>query len=229
MNQNQLEIEIKSLLGSTAKKEEVLTNMKKHFPECTMTNKEKQLNHYFSNWNFDTLYAKLENILTQEQKDKLLNIIKNGKKHSVRTRWIDKTNKVILVIKAAIDDTTSHNWISRIEFEAVFDNMSLEFLDNLLIDSWFPYLSKWSREREEYKLWNITVAMDKNAWYWYVAEFEMVINAWDDEIWAQKELRELMSAFGAEELNQDRLERMFAFYNQNWPEYYGTEKIFNIE
>lgn len=229
MNQNQLEIEIKSLLGSLEKRNDVLNKMKQQFPDCSMTNSEKQLNHYFSNWDFDKLYAALEPHLSQEQKDKLLNIIKNGKKHSVRTRWTTKWDKVIFVIKAAIDDTTSHNWISRIEFEAIFADMKLDQLDKILLDAGFPYLSKWSREREEYKLWNITVAMDKNAWYWYVAEFEMVIDAWSDEIAAQKELRELMSAFGAEELAQDRLERMFAFYNQNWPEYYGTEKIFNIE
>jgi hypothetical protein len=30
-------------------------------------------------------------------------------------------------------------------------------------------------------------------------------------------------------LAQERLERMFAHYNQNWPEYYGTTKVFIIE
>jgi len=38
-----------------------------------------------------------------------------------------------------------------------------------------------------------------------------------------------MTKLDVEELPQDRLERMFAYYNKNWPEYYGTEKIFVIE
>ena len=38
-----------------------------------------------------------------------------------------------------------------------------------------------------------------------------------------------MKDFEVEELSQDRLERMFSFYNNNWSDYYGTEKIFNIE
>ena len=28
---------------------------------------------------------------------------------------------------------------------------------------------------------------------------------------------------------QERLDRMFAFYNANWQEYYGTEKTFTLE
>jgi len=35
-----------------------------------------------------------------------------------------------------------------------------------------------------------------------------------------------MAKLGATELTQDRLERMFAYYNANWPAYYGTEKVF---
>ncbi len=38
-----------------------------------------------------------------------------------------------------------------------------------------------------------------------------------------------MKEVGVAELPQDRLERMFAYYNLHWPEYYGTENIFTIE
>ena len=41
-------------------------------------------------------------------------------------------------------------------------------------------------------------------------------------------LRALMTALGADELAQDRLERMFAHYNANWRQYYGTENTFTI-
>jgi len=39
----------------------------------------------------------------------------------------------------------------------------------------------------------------------------------------------LMAELGVAELPQDRLARMFDFYNQNWPDYYGTDKTFTIE
>ena len=41
-------------------------------------------------------------------------------------------------------------------------------------------------------------------------------------------LRSLMKEVGAEELDQARLGRMFAYYNEHWRDYYGTDKIFDI-
>jgi uncharacterized protein (DUF1778 family) len=46
---------------------------------------------------------------------------------------------------------------------------------------------------------------------------------------ARDEIRALMAELDAPELPQDRLERMFAFYNEHWPEYYGTDKIFSLQ
>ena len=43
------------------------------------------------------------------------------------------------------------------------------------------------------------------------------------------ELVSLMEELGVEELPQDRLERMFQHYNENWRDYYGTDKTFVIE
>jgi len=60
--------------------------------------------------------------------------------------------QVILVLKASIDDTTSSNGISRIEFEAVMTDLSLAQLDQLLLDAGFTYQAKWSRERKAYQL-----------------------------------------------------------------------------
>jgi hypothetical protein len=38
-----------------------------------------------------------------------------------------------------------------------------------------------------------------------------------------------MAELGVEELLQDRLERMFAHYNEHWQEYYGTDRTFIIQ
>ena len=44
----------------------------------------------------------------------------------------------------------------------------------------------------------------------------------------RQEIRALMDQFGAQELQQERLERMFAIYNAHWSEYYGTDKVFTV-
>jgi len=45
----------------------------------------------------------------------------------------------------------------------------------------------------------------------------------------KKELLSMMKDFEVVELPQDRLERMFSYYNNNWRDYYGTDKIFNVK
>ncbi len=73
------------------------------------------------------------------------------------------------------------------------------------------------------------VCIDRNAGYGYLAEFERVLDDAARAAAVEAELRELMAALGCEELAQDRLERMFAYYNANWSEYYGTDRTFVIE
>ena len=114
------------------------------------------------------------------------------------------------------------------EFEQAM-KMSLDNLDERLLDAGLLYQAKWSREREEYTLGDTQICLDKNAGYGYLAEFEKIS---DNPAQAQQlkgELYSLMSELEVVELPQDRLERMFAFYNSNWRDYYGTDRVFNVE
>ena len=61
------------------------------------------------------------------------------------------------------------------------------------------------------------------------AELELIINDQDLIETARDKLRRLMTILKIKKLDPERLERMFAYYNEHWPEYYGTEKIFVIE
>ena len=106
--------------------------------------------------------------------------------------------------------------------------LTLDELDELILGAGFAYEAKWSREREEYTYKGANVCIDKNAGYGYLAEFEKVVPH-DEAIAAiRSELDLLMKELGVEELLQDRLERMFAHYNEHWPEYYGTDRTFVI-
>ena len=73
------------------------------------------------------------------------------------------------------------------------------------------------------------MTLDKNAGYGWLAEFEKMTDDPGKVDAAKKEIRALMSRLGVEELPQDRLERMFDFYNKHWQEYYGTDRIFVVE
>jgi len=102
-------------------------------------------------------------------------------------------------------------------------------LDQVLFDAGFSYQAKWSREREEYKLGDINICLDKNAGYGYLAEFEAVLEDASETEEAKERIYELMKRMEVEELGQDRLARMFEYYNNNWQDYYGTDKVFTLE
>ncbi|MBU2101484.1 hypothetical protein KKH05_02095 [Patescibacteria group bacterium] len=221
------EIEIKSLLGGSKEAEILRKKMLEADPSVKIITENKQLNHYFINGDMDKFIKLTKPLFSKENGDKLEKVIRDGQDFSIRTRQLNK--KLFLVVKASIDDTTSANGISRMEFEEEVRGMSLDELDRLLIEAGFEYQAKWSREREEYVCKGANVTIDKNAGYGYLAEFEKVINDNSKADAVIEELRSLMNQLGAEELAQDRLERMFAYYNDNWSEYYGTDKIFIIE
>ena len=135
----------------------------------------------------------------------------------------------MLIIKIAIDDTTSDNGTARMELEAVIDDLDIEGLDELVLKSGFEYQAKWSREKVDYRYKEVEVAVSFSPGYGYVAEFEKIITDPSLADATKAELRQVMRELGVEELAQDRLERMFTFYNAHWPEYYGTDKVFEIK
>ena len=118
--------------------------------------------------------------------------------------------------------------MKRMEFEEPV-NISLDELDKLVLSAGYEYQAKWSREREEYEYKGANVCLDCNAGYGYLAEFEKIVH---DEALADKvreEIDVIMAELDVVELSQERLARMFDFYNQNWPDYYGTDRTFTIE
>lgn len=220
------EVEVKSLLGSKDRAEEVRGAMRKADPSCVLTSRNKQLNHYFIEGSLKTLEKPVSSLLSKEAWVRFHDIAQKAKEFSVRTR--EKDGSVLLVLKASVGDDSSANGISRIEFEEKV-SVSLDALDKIILASGFKYQAKWSREREEYVCKGVNVTLDKNAGYGWLAEFERVVDDKSQLATAEKQVRELMRELGVEELPQDRLERMFAFYNKHWEDYYGTERIFVIE
>ncbi len=224
----QYEIEIKSLLGTKESAQAFKKRLLDSAHKTDLVSTNRQLNHYFTGAvDADVLYERIAPHIVPAHCARLAQILREGHDHSVRTRQRD--DEVLFVVKAAIDDTTSANGIARMEFEESVD-VSLDELDALVLDAGLEYQAKWSREREEWTCGdNVAVCIDRNAGYGYLVEFERVVGEGEDVDAVQVELRALMAELGAEELPQDRLARMFDYYNANWRDYYGTEKVFSIE
>jgi adenylate cyclase class IV len=224
MSKEQYEIEIKSLLGSRENAERLQAKMKEIDPALQSIGSHRQLNHYFEGkGDFNAVAQVLKDDRTKKA---FIELAEKAKDFSLRTRDADGT--VLLVLKASIDDTTSANGTARREFEEKVD-LPLDSLDKIILAAGFTYQSKWSRERIEYKFSGANVTVDRNAGYGYLAEFESIEDDPSRANETKTKLRALMQSVGCEELNQERLARMFAFYNAHWPEYYGTEKVFTIE
>lgn len=219
------EIEIKCLLGEEANANAFREKVLAKYPDAKVKPMTSQLNHYFINGDFKLLQEKISGFLNDEQNKTLAEIIEKGSNFSLRTRSVD--GKVLLVVKASLGSDTSANGVSRMEFEEAV-NMTLGELDKLLEESGFQYQAKWSRDRVEYVLPNMNITLDKNAGYGYLTEFETVILDDADVEATRATLMREIESFGLEELPQERIERMFAYYNEHWPEYYGTEKTFTI-
>jgi adenylate cyclase class IV len=220
-----LEIEIKSLLGERERAEALKARMCELDPSCTCVSTNTQLNHYFKGGDIEALYEATKHLMSEETREKFRMIAERGTNFSIRSR--KRNDEVLLVVKASVDEGTSANTVSRLEFEEPVA-LTLEELDELILGAGFVYEAKWSREREEYAYKGANVCIDRNAGYGYLAEFEKVVPHDQAIDTVRSELDLLMEELGVEELPQDRLERMFAHYNDNWSDYYGTDKTFVI-
>lgn len=220
-----VEIEIKSLLVQRAAADLLRTQLLERGGVLSETS--AQLNHYFTGEALAALVEGAKIVLSSPDAVSLIEIAGRARKASVRTRLLNDT--VLLIVKASLDDTTSANGITRLEFEAPTPTLTLEQLDKLVIEAGYDVQAKWSRKRESYQLGDVTVSIDQNAGYGFLAEFEIVAQDDSDAPAQTARLRELMVELGVAELPQDRLERMFAHYNAHWRDYYGTENTFVVE
>jgi adenylate cyclase class IV len=221
------EIEIKVLLGDEVAKNKFIQAIEVNFPAFSHSYRESQKNHYFEWGNLLHLLWVFREYISQEEAVSLHELTQKAKSFSVRTRGTK--DETILVVKATVNDETSSNGTARIEWEVDLFPMALETMDEKVLSAGFTYQAKWSRERDEYRLDHDTaLCIDKNAWYGYIAEFERVITDESHITDTRHELIRMIRELWYDELDQDRLTRMFDHYNKNWSEYYGTEKVFTV-
>jgi adenylate cyclase class IV len=222
------EVEIKTLLGEKEKADQLRQKLINQGYQ--KTGEGSQLNHYFEYTpdDFEGLLALTSEFLDQNPQEQFENQLQEAKKVSIRTRQAD--GKVYFVAKLSVGDDSSANGILRHEVQEEVD-MTLEEIDKALLAAGLQYQAKWSREREEFESeeTDFYITIDKNAGYGYLAEFELEVKEENQLSQARERIISLMNEFDLKELDQGRLDRMFSFYNKNWAEYYGTEKVFTVE
>ena len=222
------EIEIKVLLGEASQKDIFMSKVRESFPSLSHSYSESQKNHYFEWGNLLDLLGTFREYLSDTEATSLHDLTKQARSFSVRTRGTP--TQTIIVVKATVNDESSSNGTARIEWEVDLPSMTLDEMDTLVLQAGFSYQAKWSREREGYMLNdNIVLCLDKNAGYGYLAEFERVIDDPSLVDSTRAELLDLIWSLWYTELDQARLSRMFDFYNKNWRDYYGSEKVFTLE
>jgi predicted adenylyl cyclase CyaB len=221
----QYEIEIKSLLGSQQNVDALLKKLKEADESFKQTDEQLQLNHYFINGKLANLIQKLSPYFNAEQIKILQDIDEVAKAISVRAR--QKNEVTYMVVKGSLDSADANHSSRRMEFEDPIE-LDIEQLDDLVLAAGFELEAKWSAARKMYLFKDMTVDVMFSPGYGYVVEFEKVISDESQIEQTRQNLLALMRDFGVEELNAERLNRMFAYYNQNWAEYYGTNKVFTI-
>ena len=111
--------------------------------------------------------------------------------------------------------------------EGIID-MTIDELDDALLASGWLLEAKWQAERKIYHALGLTVDVFWTPGYGYLVEFEKVVDEDIAREEAHQQIVSVMNSLGVEELPNGRLERMFAFYNAHWQEYYGTDKSFTV-
>ncbi len=221
----QYEIEIKSLLGSRKAADALLQKVMAIDPSTRLVSEQHQLNHYYVGGELSDLARVMSDIIDAQMVDRIHEIAQQATSINVRTR--QKNDRVLLIVKGSLDSTSAVHSHHRMEFEEVVP-LTLAELDRRVELSGWQLEAKWQADRKLYETMGITLDLFFTPGYGYMAEFERVVHDDTDREAAHEQLVEVMRTLGVQEVSGDRLERMFAYYNQHWSEYYGTDKIFTV-
>jgi len=215
------EVEVKSLLGSKEKAEELKDIIKEVDPDCRLISTSKQLDHYFEGGDLESLVEDLAFYIS----DKAYIEIKSLVNREIAVCSKDKDGEVFIIIKSSVEDYYDDRGLS-IEKKVP---LTLVELDKLITKNGFKCQSKRAVEKEDFIANKIIVSVKKTDGYGYTAEFKAGVESFEEVGIAKHAIHVFMEHLGISELSQDRLERMLAYYNAYWEDYYGTDKVFIIE
>jgi adenylate cyclase class IV len=222
----QYEIEIKCLLPDKSALETLLKKIDLKDPTMKLVSVQRQRNHYFHGGSLEKLIEHAVSHLSAEQLENIKDINATATHINVRSR--QKNDEVLLIVKGSLDDVSAAHSHHRMEFEGVVP-LDIDQLDDLILESGWLLEAKWQANREIYSALGLTVDTIVTPGYGYMVEFERVVTDDSSREEAHQQILDVMESLGVEELPNDRLERMFAYYNEHWQEYYDTDKTFVVK
>lgn len=222
----QYEIEIKSLLPDRQALDNLLDKIKQRDPSMELVSTQRQRNHYFHGGSLESLIEHAATHLSPEHIESLRAIDATATHINVRSR--QKNDDVLLIAKGSLDATSAAHSHQRMEFEAIVP-LTIDQLDDLILASGWSLEAKWQANREIYSALGLTIDTIVTPGYGYMVEFERVVTDDSSREEAHQQILDVMESLGVDELPNDRLERMFAYYNQHWQEYYDTDNTFVVE
>lgn len=222
----QYEIEIKCLLPDKSALEALLKKIELKDPTMKLVSVQRQRNHYFHGGSLEKLIEHAVSHLSAEQLENIKDINATATHINVRSR--QKNDEVLLIVKGSLDDVSAAHSHHRMEFEGVVP-LDIDQLDDLILESGWLLEAKWQANREIYSALGLTVDTIVTPGYGYMVEFERVVTDDSSREEAHQQILDVMESLGVEELPNDRLERMFAYYNEHWQEYYDTDKTFVVK
>jgi len=226
MSDVQYEVEIKCLVEDANKAIGLPAAIRSLGYTLEQTAQYEQLNDYYIDGNIEKLVKKLEKLLKATERKQLKDIAENNTTFSVRGR--QNNDKVVFQLKATKGEDANHA-AQRAEFEATL-KVSLDELKDVIISAGFKIQARWEAYRTLYRVSNgITFDSLFSPGYGYMAEFELVVNEKDQLENAETRVRSFAHELGLEPVDPHRVERMFAYYNEHWQEYYGTKKTFHMD
>lgn len=237
MSDTTYEVELKVLLWNTFPPDTFVRALTKDFISIKETTEVKHRNHYFEIPHRAQVIPAFEERLPIDHEQKIqIAEFRDWTNIVIRTREITKgeSKEVLLVMKSTVWLWTSQNGAVRKELEVKVP-MPIEDLDAILVaQAEIVPQAKWSRIRRTFDIvdkdwFYFTVCLDKNAGYGYLAEFEVVVNNPKVIDSVKNKLHECIKLMWLDELPEDRLHRMFEFYNKNWQVFYETENYFSIK
>lgn len=221
----QYEVEIKSLLGSQEATDKLIAKLQESQEGLVEVGQKRQYNHYFIGGKLELLATAAAPFLDAAQRKALADIAAQAVTWSVRSR--QSNDEVILIVKAGVDEGSAVHGHKRLEFEAPVA-MTIDELDELILGAGFDREAKWFAERTLYRHGDVTLDVIFSPGYGYMVEFEKVVADEHEAEPARQSIIALMDHLGLKEFDPDLLERMYAYYNAHWQEYYGTRKTFTL-
>lgn len=221
----QYEVEIRCLIPNPDQAKNLPAEIEKLGLTTDKTAEYSQLNDYYVDGDIHQLAQNLNGVIAKAEAKLLADIVKGHNTFSVRAR--QNNDDVLFIVKATTGGSANHG-VQRAEFEVPV-TQSLDQLKDIITGSGYSVQARWMAHRTLYRISNgITLNSYFCAGYGYGAEFELLVEA-GQQVNAETRVRDFVQQLGLEPVDPEFMERMFAYYNAHWQEYYGTEKVFTLE